>query len=116
MRRRHVEPGRKARETRPVLLHVADSRRRYELRALTGWSSNLATNHLVRRFGTGPVQAALRRAGAYRSTFPQGYRVGTARAEVQDPPHLSLEIFDDDERLCALAKMTMAVRPAPTAG
>jgi 1,4-dihydroxy-2-naphthoyl-CoA hydrolase len=26
-----------------------------------------------------------------------------------------VEIVDDDERLCALAKMTMAVRPAPTA-
>jgi uncharacterized protein (TIGR00369 family) len=26
------------------------------------------------------------------------------------------EIVDDDERLCALAKMTMAVRPAPTGG
>ena len=25
-----------------------------------------------------------------------------------------VEILDDDERLCALAKMTMAVRPAPT--
>lgn len=25
-----------------------------------------------------------------------------------------VEIVDDDERLCALAKMTMAVRPAPT--
>ena len=27
----------------------------------------------------------------------------------------TVEIVDDDERLCALAKMTMAVRPAPTA-
>jgi uncharacterized protein (TIGR00369 family) len=26
------------------------------------------------------------------------------------------EILDDDERLCALAKMTMAVRPAPPTG
>jgi 1,4-dihydroxy-2-naphthoyl-CoA hydrolase len=26
----------------------------------------------------------------------------------------TVEIVDDDERLCALAKMTMAVRPAPT--
>lgn len=25
-----------------------------------------------------------------------------------------VEVVDDDERLCALAKMTMAVRPAPT--
>ena len=28
----------------------------------------------------------------------------------------TVEIVDDDEKLCALAKMTMAVRPAPTAG
>jgi beta-lactamase class A len=78
-----------------VLLAVLQRLRRperstldYELRALTAWSSNLATNLLVRRFGTTAVQAALRRAGAYRSTFPQGYRVGTARAEVQDQPPL----------------------------
>jgi beta-lactamase class A len=78
-----------------VLLAVMQGLRRpersaldYELRALTGWSSNLATNLLVRRIGTAPVEAALRRAGAKRSTFPQGYRVGTARAEVQDQPPL----------------------------
>lgn len=58
----------------------------YELRAMTGWSSNLATNLLVERFGAGAVQRVLRRVGAYRSTFPQGYRVGTARADVQDQP------------------------------
>jgi len=60
----------------------------YELRAMTGWSSNLATNLLVRRFGASSAETALRRAGARRSTFPQGYRVGTARAEVQDQPPL----------------------------
>ncbi|CAN5169587.1 hypothetical protein BH18ACT12_BH18ACT12_00190 [soil metagenome] len=60
----------------------------YELRAMSGWSSNLATNFLVRRFGAPATQAALRRAGAFRSTFPQGYRVGTARVEVQDQPPL----------------------------
>ena len=60
----------------------------YELRALTGWSSNLATNLLVARFGASAAQAALRRAGARRSTFPQGYRVGTARADVQEQPPL----------------------------
>lgn len=27
-----------------------------------------------------------------------------------------VEVLDDDERLCAVAKMTMAVRPAPTGG
>ena len=62
----------------------------YELRAMTAWSSNLATNLLVGRFGAAAAQAALRRAGAYRSTFPQGYRVGTALADVQaQPPFIS---------------------------
>jgi beta-lactamase class A len=60
----------------------------YELRAMIGWSSNLATNLLVERFGASAAQVALRRAGAHRSTFPQGYRVGTARADVQDQPPL----------------------------
>jgi beta-lactamase class A len=60
----------------------------YDLRAMIGWSSNLATNLLVERFGAPASQAALRRAGAYRSTFPQGYRVGTARADVQEQPPL----------------------------
>jgi beta-lactamase class A len=58
----------------------------HDLRAMTGWSSNLATNLLVKWFGASAAQIALRRAGAHRSTFPQGYRVGTARADVQDQP------------------------------
>lgn len=60
----------------------------YEFRALTRWSSNLAANLLVERFGATAAEAALRHAGAYRSTFPQGYRVGTARADVEDQPPL----------------------------
>jgi beta-lactamase class A len=60
----------------------------YDLRAMIGWSSNVATNLLVERFGASAAQVALRRAGAHRSTFPQGYRVGTARADVQDQPPL----------------------------
>lgn len=60
----------------------------YELRTMIGWSSNLATNLLVERFGAVAAQNALRRAGAFRSTFPGGYRVGTARADVQEQPPL----------------------------
>jgi beta-lactamase class A len=60
----------------------------YDLRALAGWSSNLAANRLVRRFGLGAVQAALRRAGASRSTYPQDYLVGTAVGDVVDQPPL----------------------------
>jgi beta-lactamase class A len=70
------------------LPHPEQSPLDYDLRALTGWSSNLATNFLVERFGAAAAQAALRRAGAFRSTFPQGYRVGTARADVQAQPPL----------------------------
>jgi Beta-lactamase enzyme family len=62
----------------------------YDLRALTGWSSNLAANRLLERWGVAAVQGALRRAGAWHSTYPQGYRVGTARADVvRQPPLVS---------------------------
>ncbi len=49
----------------------------YDLRALTGWSSNLATNRLLRRFGVAAAAEGLRRLGARRSTFPGEYIVGT---------------------------------------
>ena len=72
------------------LRHPERSPLDYDLRAMTSWSSNLAANRLVERFGVGSVQAALRRAGAWRSTYPQGYRVGTARADVvRQPPLVS---------------------------
>jgi beta-lactamase class A len=72
------------------LRHPERSPLDYDLRALASWSSNLAANRLVERFGIGSVQAALRRAGAWRSTYPQTYRVGTARADVvRQPPLVS---------------------------
>ena len=49
----------------------------YDLRALTGWSSNLATNRLLRRFGVAAATEGLRRLDARRSTFPGEYIVGT---------------------------------------
>jgi beta-lactamase class A len=70
------------------LRHPERSALDYDLRAMIGWSSNLAANLLVERYGASAAHSALRRAGAYRSTFPQGYRVGTARADVQDQPPL----------------------------
>lgn len=70
------------------LRHPERSPLDYDLRALAGWSSNLAANRLVGRFGVGAVQAALRRAGASRSTYPQDYLVGTALADVVDQPPL----------------------------
>ncbi len=65
----------------------------YDLRALTGWSSNLAANRLLPLVGgTRAVEAALHRAGATRSTYPQGFRVGTSvrLLDVQaEPPRVS---------------------------
>jgi beta-lactamase class A len=65
----------------------------YDLRAMTEWSSNLAANRLLTRVG-GPsaVEDALRRVGATRSTYPQGFRVGTAVHAldvVKPPPRVS---------------------------
>jgi 1,4-dihydroxy-2-naphthoyl-CoA hydrolase len=39
---------------------------------------------------------------------------GVARHRGRSTWVWDVEVLDDDERLCALAKMTMAVRPAPT--
>ena len=49
----------------------------YDLRAMAGWSSNLATNRLLRRFGVAAATDGLRRLDARRSTFPGEYIVGT---------------------------------------
>ncbi len=72
------------------LRHPAWSPLDYDMRAIAGWSSNPAANRLFERLGGhGAVEAALRHVGAYRSTFPQGYRVGTSRLlDVQNPPPL----------------------------
>jgi beta-lactamase class A len=63
----------------------------YDLRQLTGWSSNLASNRVVRRLGgERAVGAALRRLGARASTYPGPYRAGTAvspRDAPKPPPH-----------------------------
>lgn len=54
------------------------SRDSYDLRAMGGWSSNLATNRiLARRGGSARAQRVMERVGATRSTFTGGYIVGT---------------------------------------
>jgi hypothetical protein len=65
-----------------------------ELRALAGWSSNLAANRLVPLLGgQDRVGEALRRVGARSSTYPGQYRVGTARGDVvRQPPLVSLRV------------------------
>jgi beta-lactamase class A len=51
----------------------------YDLQAMTRWSSNVATNRLVRRMGgSAAVGRGLRRLGARDSTFTGEYVVGTA--------------------------------------
>lgn len=62
----------------------------YDLRQVAGWSSNLAANRIVRKLGgERAVQEALRRLGAYASTYPGPYRAGTAAAAdvAKPPPH-----------------------------
>jgi hypothetical protein len=61
----------------------------YDLRAMATWSSNLATNRLLERFG-GPAtaQQGLRRLGARASTFPGDYIVGTQVG----PPRVSRRV------------------------
>jgi beta-lactamase class A len=69
---------------------------RYDLAAMTTWSSNLATNRLIDRLGDGATlaQGTLARLGARSSTFPGGYIVGTElqpalpSAGAPDPPPL----------------------------
>ncbi len=71
--------------------HRRDLRLDPELRALAGWSSNLAANRLVSLLGGGSetrgagiVSSVLRQLGATSSTYPQGYRVGTG-VDAQPP-------------------------------
>jgi beta-lactamase class A len=55
------------------------SRDRYDLRAMAGWSSNLATNRILARMGGSALaQRVMQRVGATRSTFTGGYIVGTS--------------------------------------
>ena len=50
----------------------------YDFRAIAGWSSNLATNRLLRRLGgAATARDGLRRLDAQQSTFPGEYLVGT---------------------------------------
>jgi beta-lactamase class A len=67
----------------------------YDLRALAGWSSNLAANRLAARVG-GPraVEAALARLGARSSTYTGDYRVGTSVAvdAPRQPPSVSSRV------------------------
>src|SRR5581483_5685541 len=64
----------------------------YDLQQLTGWSSNLAANRLLRTLagseqaGTQLAQNTLDRLGASSSTYTGDYRVGTALHHTTDAP------------------------------
>ena len=61
----------------------------YDLRAMAGFSSNLATNRLLRRLGgTATATDGLRRLGARASTFTGEYIVGTQTG----PPRVSRRV------------------------
>jgi beta-lactamase class A len=64
------------------------SRLWYDLRQLTGWSSNLAANRLFSQLGQARVASALRGLGMVSSTYPGPYRVGTGRLDAPRPPPL----------------------------
>jgi beta-lactamase class A len=76
------------------------SRFAYDLDAMLRWSSNLATNRLLRRIGNGSTEAGARTAdrvlkqlGARSSTFTGEYRVGTSAARSQaEPPFVSYRV------------------------
>jgi hypothetical protein len=65
------------------------SPRWYDLLQIGAWSSNLAANRLATRLGYPAVEGGLRRLGMTSSTYPGGYRAGTARAvdAPNQPPH-----------------------------
>jgi beta-lactamase class A len=73
---------------RAVEAAPARSRFWYDLRQLTGWSSNLAANRLLDRLGGSRVADALGGLGMISSTYPGPYRVGTARLDAPKPPPL----------------------------
>ncbi len=77
----------------------------YDLRAMTPWSSNLATNRLLRRFGgAATATEGLRRLGATASTFPGEYIVGTQVA----PPVVSRRVTTARD----LGRMLLSVHAA----
>jgi beta-lactamase class A len=70
---------------RPERSHVA-----YDLRQLTGWSSNLAANRLYALLGHATVQRGLASLGMWSSTYTGPYRAGTSRTlDAPRQPRLS---------------------------
>lgn len=94
----------------------------HDLEAIGSWSSNLATNRLMRFIGNGNdaegaqvAQAALHRLGAVDSTFTGGYIVGTsydpsrARRDIaREPPRVSRRVTTARDLAAALSNIHFA--------
>ena len=62
----------------------------YDVRQLTGWSSNVATNRIVTKLGgLAPVYEAMRSLAMRASTYPGAFRAGTAASGAPKPPPLA---------------------------
>lgn len=91
----------------------------YDLRAMAAWSSNLANNRLVQRFGNGAATDGLRRLGARVSTFTGDYIVGTelqprlpGASAVNVPPRTSQRVTSAQD----LARMLVAIHASAVNG
>jgi beta-lactamase class A len=97
------------------------SRHAYDLRAMAGWSSNLATNRILARLGGSVLaQGVMTRLGASRSTFTGGYIAGTELQPelpdggvVSEPPAVSSRVTTarDMGRLLFAVHAAAAGRP-----
>jgi beta-lactamase class A len=91
-----------------------------DLRAMTGWSSNLAANRLLGLVGDGSeslgvqrVEAALARLGAATSRYPGAYRIGTSVDE--QPPLATGRVTTARDLGRALYTIAAAAAGDPTA-
>lgn len=91
----------------------------YDLRAMTAWSSNLANNRLVQRFGNAAAADGLRRLGARVSTFTGEYIIGTelqpalpGASTVNRPPQASQRVTSAQD----LARMLLAIHASAVSG
>ena len=81
-----------------------------DLRAITGWSSNLAANRLLVKLGGSSArgaaiaQAQLRRLGARSSTYTGNYLAGTSLAP-REPPAVSRRVTTAHDLAAALTTL-----------
>jgi beta-lactamase class A len=103
------------------------SRAMYDVSAVGAWSSNLATNRLLRVMGGGSeaegtrlANEGLRTLGARRSTFTGSYLVGTAYSPsggldvVSEPPSVSRRLTTARDMAEMLTRVHRAATGAPS--